>query len=74
MSIKIESETKTESDPCVVAWDNQLFVGTEDGSIKVTRIHQVACVFSRQNRSHTLCHILDCDRTNMCAVNRKYVW
>ncbi|XP_026329599.1 uncharacterized protein LOC113237383 [Hyposmocoma kahamanoa] len=35
MSIKIENETKIESDPCVVAWDNQLFVGTEDGSIKV---------------------------------------
>lgn len=39
MSIKIDNDVKIESDPCVVAWDNQLFVGTEDGSIKVTRTY-----------------------------------
>lgn len=36
MSIKIQNETKIDSDPCVVAWDKRLFVGAEDGSIKVT--------------------------------------
>ncbi|XP_075969580.1 uncharacterized protein LOC142972384 [Anticarsia gemmatalis] len=34
MSLKIEAEAKLESEPCVVALDNQLFVGCEDGSIK----------------------------------------
>ncbi|XP_049866886.1 uncharacterized protein LOC126367426 [Pectinophora gossypiella] len=35
MALKIQGEAKLDSDPCVVAWDNALFVGTEDGSIKV---------------------------------------
>lgn len=34
MSLKIESEVKVESEPCVVAWDEKLYVGSEDGSIK----------------------------------------
>lgn len=44
MPIKIESEINIDSDPCVLAWDNQLFVGTEDGSVKVTCFRQIACV------------------------------
>lgn len=36
MSLKIETEIKIDSDPCVLAWESQLFVGTEDGSIKVS--------------------------------------
>ncbi|KAJ8722723.1 hypothetical protein PYW07_003903 [Mythimna separata] len=34
MSLKIEVETKVDSEPCVLTWGNKLFVGTEDGSIK----------------------------------------
>ncbi|CAB3242174.1 unnamed protein product [Arctia plantaginis] len=34
MLLKIEAEVKLDSDPCVLAWDNQLLVGTEDGCIK----------------------------------------
>lgn len=36
MSLKIEAETKLESEPCVLTWGDKLFVGTEDGSIKVS--------------------------------------
>lgn len=36
MSLKIANEVKLETDPCALAWDNKLFVGTEDGSIKVS--------------------------------------
>ncbi|XP_013182306.1 PREDICTED: uncharacterized protein LOC106128454 [Papilio xuthus] len=33
-ALKIEAEVKVESEPCVVAWDNNtLFVGTETGAI-----------------------------------------
>ncbi|XP_026758065.2 uncharacterized protein LOC113517560 [Galleria mellonella] len=34
MSLKVVAETKINSEPCVIAWDNKLFVGTDDGSIK----------------------------------------
>lgn len=34
MSLKIEAEIKLESEPCVLAWENELFAGTEDGCIK----------------------------------------
>ncbi|KAM3963580.1 uncharacterized protein ACR2FA_002506 [Aphomia sociella] len=34
MSLKVEVETKIDSEPCVAAWDNKLYVGTDDGSIK----------------------------------------
>lgn len=34
MSLKIEAETKLESEPCVLTWGNKLFVGSENGSIK----------------------------------------
>ncbi|GBP30451.1 hypothetical protein EVAR_20904_1 [Eumeta japonica] len=34
MSLKIAGEVKIASDPCVLAWDNKLYVGTEDGSLK----------------------------------------
>ncbi|XP_013186487.1 uncharacterized protein LOC106131821 [Amyelois transitella] len=34
MSLKIEAETKIDSEPCVAAWDNKFFVGSEDGSIR----------------------------------------
>lgn len=37
MSIKIENEVKVESEPCVIAWNEKLFVGSEDGSIKVSK-------------------------------------
>lgn len=36
MPLKVEREAKLESEPCVLAWDNKLFVGTEDGFIKVS--------------------------------------
>ncbi|CAH2073977.1 unnamed protein product, partial [Iphiclides podalirius] len=32
-ALKIEAEAIIESEPCVIAWDNMLFVGTESGSI-----------------------------------------
>ncbi|XP_063821748.1 uncharacterized protein LOC135071844 [Ostrinia nubilalis] len=34
MALKLETETKIDSEPCVVAWDGKLYVGTEDGSVK----------------------------------------
>ncbi|KAH9630721.1 hypothetical protein HF086_004012 [Spodoptera exigua] len=34
MSLKIEAETKLDSEPCVLTFGNKLFVGSEDGSIK----------------------------------------
>ncbi|CAH2259276.1 uncharacterized protein LOC120624689 [Pararge aegeria] len=33
MSLTIGGETKIDSEPCVVAWNNKLFVGTDTGSI-----------------------------------------
>lgn len=39
MSLKIEREVKLEHEPSVLAWDNKLFVGVEDGSIKVSDFH-----------------------------------
>lgn len=45
MSIKIENEIKIDSDPCVAAWDNQLFAGAEDGSIKVKCLEERVCFF-----------------------------
>lgn len=33
MSLKIEAETKVSSDPCVLAFDGKLYIGTEDGYI-----------------------------------------
>lgn len=36
MSLKIEAETKVESEPCVLAWGDKLFIGTEDGFIRVS--------------------------------------
>lgn len=37
MALKIEKEVKISSEPCVVAWDNKLYVGTEDGLIQVSK-------------------------------------
>lgn len=37
MSLKIEAETKLDSEPCVLTWGNKLFVGSENGSIKVSK-------------------------------------
>ncbi|CAG9783737.1 unnamed protein product [Diatraea saccharalis] len=34
MALRIENEAKLDSEPCVVAWDGKLFVGTGDGSVK----------------------------------------
>ncbi|KAL0893892.1 hypothetical protein ABMA27_013992 [Loxostege sticticalis] len=34
MALKLETETKVDSEPCVVAWDDKLYVGAEDGSVK----------------------------------------
>ncbi|XP_026746782.1 uncharacterized protein LOC113508026 [Trichoplusia ni] len=34
MSLKIEAETKVELEPCVLAWGDKLFIGTEDGFIR----------------------------------------
>ncbi|XP_059054332.1 uncharacterized protein LOC131848472 [Achroia grisella] len=34
MSLKVETETNINSEPCVAAWNNKLYVGTDDGSIK----------------------------------------
>ncbi|KAI5633098.1 hypothetical protein NE865_14226 [Phthorimaea operculella] len=34
MALKIDGEVKVDSDPCMVAWDDRLYVGCEDGSIK----------------------------------------
>jgi hypothetical protein len=36
MALKVETEVKIDSEPCVVAWDNKLYVGTENGSINVS--------------------------------------
>lgn len=37
MALKLETETKVDSEPCVVAWDDKLYVGAEDGSVKVSK-------------------------------------
>ncbi|CAH0406501.1 unnamed protein product [Chilo suppressalis] len=34
MALKIEGEAKLDTEPCVVAWDNKLFVGTADGFVR----------------------------------------
>ncbi|XP_072943923.1 uncharacterized protein [Epargyreus clarus] len=34
MSLKIDAEVKINSEPCVVAWDNRLFIGTDAGTIE----------------------------------------
>lgn len=36
MSLSIEAETKVDTEPCVVAWSNKLFVGGENGAILVS--------------------------------------
>lgn len=35
MSLQIEAELKLESEASILCWDGKLFVGAEDGSIKV---------------------------------------
>lgn len=37
MALKVDAEVKIHTEPSVVAWDeNVLYVGTEDGSVKVS--------------------------------------
>lgn len=42
MSLSIEAETKIDTEPCVVAWSNRLFVGAENGSILVSNCFLVS--------------------------------
>lgn len=36
MSLSIAKETKIDTEPCIAAWNNKLFVGAENGSILVS--------------------------------------